>query len=100
MAITSSIGPTRITVKGPNGPEVIAIGKVTHNGGTAKVYSWDEDRRKYVEYDTVEAAVFADKTTYIELSGTSRTLRREVGLPVSESAISMKIDMKDCPTCR
>ena len=73
--------------------------KLTHNGDSAKLFLWDEETRRYREFDSISSAVFTERSDHLELAGVSNTLRREVGLKAEESRVVIEIRLKGCKTC-
>jgi len=101
MPIPTTLGPATLTCHGHLVDEQSPIepAKVTHNGDSAKLLLWDEDTRRYREFDSISSAVFTERSDHLELAGVSNTLRREVGLKAEESRVVIEIRLKGCKTC-
>lgn len=96
-----TLGPAEVTVFNhlEQDGTIITPCRLTTNGSTVAVRLWNPDAHRFLPFDTITDAVFTERAGYTEITGTSKTLRSEIGLSRDDAQTRLHVKVTSCATC-
>lgn len=97
----STIGPASITLHGHIDADetVLHKCKVTFAGNVAAVWQWDDETKRFRQFDRIIDFTIVEKKKTMELSGTSETLHKTMHLSLDNSKVRLEVRPQVCEEC-